>query len=136
MAAESSMLLKTPRAIPLVGFGRRSARPGPARYRLPVRPATDTEMLKARWDAVNAELAAIAAGRDRKPEGDEVGERERALLAELDRIEGMAGGLQRRGCSAAARIPSRRTPPSDTGYQRDGILKSRARGRERLSGLH
>lgn len=72
------------------------ARASPARYPAPVRPATDTEILKARWDAVNAELAAIAAGRDRTPEGDEVGERERALLAELDRIEGIAGGLPKR----------------------------------------
>lgn len=61
-----------------------------------MRPATDTEVLKARWGAVNAEHAAIAAGRDRTPEGDEVGERERALLAELDRTEGLAGRLAAR----------------------------------------
>lgn len=74
------------------GAGRPHAVPWPraARHR------HRDPQLKARWDAVNAELAAIAARRDRTPEGDEVGERERALLEELDRIEGLAGGLQRR----------------------------------------
>lgn len=60
-----------------------------------MRPTTEREHLSARWDAVNRRLAEIAAGRDRTPEGDEVGEEERALLEELDRIEGRLGALAR-----------------------------------------
>ena len=58
-----------------------------------MRPTTEPEHLSARWDAVNRRLAEIAAGRTHTPEGDEVGEEERALLEELDRIEGRLGEL-------------------------------------------
>ena len=53
-----------------------------------MRPTTEREHLSDRWAAVHLLLADIAAGRDHTPEGDEVGDEERALLAELDRIEG------------------------------------------------
>ncbi|MCC7390449.1 MAG: hypothetical protein IT431_16980 [Phycisphaerales bacterium] len=62
-----------------------------------MRLTTEPEHLSVRWDAVNRRLAEIAAGRTRPPEGDAVGEEERALLAELDRIEGRLGERRRAG---------------------------------------
>ena len=53
-----------------------------------MRPTTEPEHLSARWDAVNRRLAELATTRNGTPEGDEVGDEERALLEELDRAEG------------------------------------------------
>ena len=60
-----------------------------------MRPTTEREQLADRWAAVHLLLAEIAARRDHTPEGDEVGDEERALLAELDRIEGRLGRMRR-----------------------------------------
>lgn len=60
-----------------------------------MRESTDREQLAPSWDVVSRCLAELAAGRDHTPEGDEVGEGERALLEELDRIEGRLGERQR-----------------------------------------
>jgi hypothetical protein len=53
-----------------------------------LRPTTEPEHLSARWDAVNRRLEQVGAGRAHTPEGDDVGDEERGLLEELDRIEG------------------------------------------------
>ena len=62
-----------------------------------MRPTTEPEHLSARWDAVNRRLAELSAARTHTPEGDAVGEEERALLAELDRIEGRLAERRRAG---------------------------------------
>ena len=67
---------------------------------LVMRPTTEREHLTARWDTVNKRLADLSALRDHAPEGDDVGDEERALLAEMDRIQGWLGQLaSRRGYS-------------------------------------
>jgi hypothetical protein len=62
-----------------------------------VRPTTEPGHLSPRWDAVNRRLAELSAARTHTPEGDAVGEEERALLAELDRVEGRLGERSRAG---------------------------------------
>jgi hypothetical protein len=48
-------------------------------------------------NAVNRRQAEIAAARTGTPEGEAVGEEERALLEELDRIEGRLGQRRQAG---------------------------------------
>ena len=67
-----------------------------------MRPTTEPEHLSARWDAVNRRLGEIAACRTHTPEGEAVGDEERALLEELDRIEGRLGERRRAGRPTAS----------------------------------
>ncbi|MCC7387313.1 MAG: hypothetical protein IT431_00950 [Phycisphaerales bacterium] len=81
-----------------------------------MRPTTEPEHLSARWDAVNRRLAELSAARTGTPEGDAVGEEERALLEELDRIEGRLGDR----AAVARTTPWNGTPvlPSDSDPRR------------------